>query len=99
MAKTFSIDGRDTRKGAYTDAEVVRPGGSTYPPDDYTPSGSGRSWTSSWRDVTGCLILVTDYTNSGKDHSRYNLPEGELTGAQSELLEEFCTEHWLNLPE
>lgn len=97
MAKTFSIDGRRTRKGAYTDAVVIRPDGSVYPPDGHEPSPT--HWVSRWRDVRGCLVLVTDITNSGKDNSRYELPEGELTDAQSELLEEFCTEHWLNLPE
>ena len=90
---SFSFEGRSTDKGAYSDAEVIRPDGTVYEPDETIPSGTGNHWTSEWSgDVSNCLILVTDFSNSGKDNSRFESPP-KLTQKQTVRLEKFQEEH------
>lgn len=49
MPKPFSIDGRSTGRGAFTDATIIRPDGSEYEPERTETSRTGKHWTSDGR--------------------------------------------------
>lgn len=91
----FSIEGRRTKRGAFTGATVIG-AVAEHEPDHKELSGTGRHWTSQWNNVDGSLVLVEDYTNSGKDHSYIHQEPDSLSPVQSCALEQFRAEHGLD---
>lgn len=88
----YSIDGRSTRMGAFTDATVIGPD-KEIPPNYEEQSKTGRHWTKEWDDISGCLVLVEDYTNSRKNHCAVPHKPDVLTPIQEEALRQFKLQH------
>jgi hypothetical protein len=93
---TFSIRTRSTGMGAITYASIINPDGSERPADKHEHSKSGNHGEDSWfGDLSKCLILVVDFTNSQKDHSRIEQQPDTLTEQQKVYLDEFKAVHFL----
>lgn len=93
----FGIETRSTGRGAYTNAMVIDPDGTVIEPDRVESSRTGNhGWKGWYGPLVDCLILVDDYSNSGKDNSYYILPQGELSESQEIDLRAFEDKHFIS---
>ena len=85
----YTVEGRSTGRGAFTDATVLLPGaGLTKEPDHREASRTGNHWTTRWNDLPeGTIIFNIDITNSGKEHRSIETLHGD------ELKLRACFEH------
>ena len=93
--KEITFEGRCTGKGAFTQASVYALDGTVISPRTES-SKSGNHWTNIFALDEGevYLILIEDYSNSGKDGSCVRVEgDGELSEIQRKLRNEFEKNH------
>lgn len=93
--KILKEEGRQTGSGAFTESKVFDPAGNKIMP--YRESSkTGNHWTDTFKLEENIiyLVLVMDYSNSGKDNSNARIEGGgDLSEVQKELKKKFEEEH------